>query len=187
MASWETLNEQRLPLSIASDFTAGEAKWYAIQTRARHEKKVNLQLQAKGVEGFLPLVTETHKWSDRSKIVQQPLFASYMFVHIVDSDEQRTSVLRSEGVCWFVGDHGRGTPIPEKQILDIQTVLRGTLPFAPFPFIRVGQRVRIHGGCLDGVEGILVSKDSDQTVVVSVDLLRRSLAVQINGYDLEGL
>lgn len=187
MTYCETLSDERLSSASSGEIAAGNAKWYAIQTRPRHEKKVNVQLHAKGVEGFLPLVTEKHKWSDRSKIVQQPLFACYMFVHIPDSNERRMSVLSSEGVCWFVGDRGKGLPIPDKQIQDIQTILGGTIPFAPYPFIRVGQRVRIHGGCLDGVEGILVSKDSEQTVVVSVELLRRSLAVRINGYDLEGL
>jgi transcription antitermination factor NusG len=171
------------PVEIAT----GNAKWYAIQTRPRHEKKVSVQLQAKGVEQYLPLVTEKHKWSDRSKIVQQPLFACYMFVHISDSNELRMSVLSSEGVCWFVGDRGKGLPIPDKQIQDIHTVLSGTVPFTPYPFVRIGQRVRIHGGCLDGVEGVMVSKDSEQSVVVSVELLRRSLAVRINGFEIEGL
>jgi transcription antitermination factor NusG len=110
-----------------------------------------------------------------------------MFVRIPDSDVVRTSVLSTEGVCWFVGDRGRGLSIPDKQIHDIQTVINGNLAFSPYPFLRVGQRVRIRGGCLDGVEGILISKDSDQTVVVSVELLRRSLAVRINGYDIEGI
>ena len=166
---------------------AGNAKWFAIQTRPRHEKKVSVQLQTKGVEGFLPLLTERRRWSDRFKIVQQPLFACYMFVHIPESNPIRTSVLTTEGVCWFVGERGRGLPIPDKQILDIQTILSGTEPFATYPFIRIGQRVRIRGGCLDGVEGILVSKDSDRSVVVSVELLRRSVAVRVSGYDVEGL
>lgn len=182
-----TISEERLTPPSANEIATGNMKWYAIQTRPRHEKKVNFQLQTKGVEGYLPLVTEKHKWSDRSKIVHQPLFACYMFVHIPDSNELRMSVLSSEGVCWFVGDRGKGIPIPDKQIQDIQTVLGGSVPFTPYPFIRVGQRVRIHGGCLDGVEGILVAKDSEQSVVVSVELLRRSLAVHINGYELEGL
>jgi transcription antitermination factor NusG len=187
MAFWETMTTNLPPAQMPGNLMNGEAKWFAIQTRPRHEKKVNVQLQAKGVEGFLPLLTEKRKWSDRCKVVQQPLFSCYMFVHISESDGARLSVLNTEGVCWFVGDRGKGLPIPDKQIQDIQTVLHGNVPFAPYPFLRVGQRVRIRGGCLDGVEGILLSRDADQTVVVSVELLRRSLAVHINGYDLEGL
>jgi transcription antitermination factor NusG len=118
-------------------------------------------------------------------VVRQPLFSGYLFVHIADAAEVRRSILTTSGVCWFVGNRGAGLPIPDKQIHDIQTILTNAVPFSPFPFVRLGQRVRIRGGCLDGVEGILISKDSEKTVVVSVELVRRSLAVRINGYDLE--
>ncbi len=187
MAVWNTVNQDLAPTPFPGRLSAGSAKWFAIQTRPRHEKKVSMQLRAKGVEGYLPLITEKRRWSDRFKIIQQPLFSCYMFVHIPESEPVRMSVLGTEGVCWFVGERGRGLPIPDKQIDDIQAVLKGNLPFSTYPFVRIGQRVRIHGGCLDGVEGILVSKGSDQTVVVSVELLRRSVAVRIDGYDLEGL
>jgi transcription antitermination factor NusG len=187
MATLETIHDRIAALPPQGQFATGNAKWFAIQTRPRHEKKVNVQLQAKGVEGFLPLVTEKRRWSDRFKVVQQPLFSCYMFVHIPQADPARTSVLTTEGVCWFVGNCGRGLPIPDKQIQDIQTVLNGVIPFAPYPYVRTGQRVRVRGGCLDGVEGVLVSKGDDPTVVVSVELLRRAVAVHISGYDLEGL
>jgi transcription antitermination factor NusG len=164
---------------------ATEAKWYAVQTRARHEKKVDSQLREHGIESFLPLNTEIHQWSDRRKLMRQPLFAGYLFVHITDSAEARKAVLKTMGVCWFVGNGGLGASIPDKQIEDIETILNCDLAPTPFPFVHVGQRVRIRGGCLDGVEGILVAKGEDRRIVVSVDLVRRSLAVQIDGYDVE--
>jgi transcription termination/antitermination protein NusG len=185
MSTWETLHENTSAVPITTGALVEELKWFAIQTRARHEKKVDAQLHEKGVQSFLPLSNEMHQWSDRRKMVSQPLFPGYLFVQISDAPDERRSVLTTSGVCWFVGNQGMGLPIPGKQIQDIQTILNSAAPYTPFPFLRVGQRVRIRGGCLDGIEGILLSKDSDRTVVVSVELVRRSLAVPINGYDLE--
>jgi transcription antitermination factor NusG len=88
-------------------------------------------------------------------------------------------------VCWFVGDHGTGHPIPDKQIQNLQTILNSAVPYTPFPFVGIGQRIRVHGGRLEGIEGTLICTESDPTVVVSVETVRRSLAVRVNGYDLE--
>jgi len=164
---------------------ADHAAWFAIQTRSRSEKKVASQLEAKGIETFLPLLSEVHCWSDRRKLVHQPLFPSYVFVHIHPSPSSRPPILSTLGVCGFVGARGAGLPIPEKQILDIRTVVTNPVPFTPYPFLREGRRVRVRGGCLDGIEGTLVSKNPDYTLIVSIELLRRSLAVRINGYDFE--
>jgi transcription antitermination factor NusG len=185
MSTWQTVREGVSAVPISTDEMANEAKWFAIQTRARHEKKVDEQLREKGITAFLPLSRELHHWSDRQKVVNQPLFSGYMFVHIPESPEARKSVLTTMGVCWFVGNRGMGLPIPDKQIQDVQTILTSKVAYSAFPFMRVGQRVRIRGGCLEGIEGILVCKDTDRRVVVSVELVRRSLAVQIDGYDLE--
>lgn len=172
-------------VSISVPTDLGEPKWYAVQTRVRHEKKVDAQLHGKGIEAFLPLSIEKHQWSDRQRVVRQPLFSSYLFVHIPDSPRLRNEVLTTSGVCWFVGNQGMGQPIPDKQIKDIQTILASSAACSPSPFVRIGQRVRIRGGCLDGIEGILMAKDLDRSVVVSVELVRRSVAVRIDGYDLE--
>jgi transcription antitermination factor NusG len=159
--------------------------WYAIQTRPRNEKMVARQLQYQGVMTFLPLDTQVHRWSDRRKLVQLPLFPGYAFVHVLLSPETRLRVLHTESVVSFVGIRGAGTPIPDEQIGDVQMLLANNVPFAPCPFIRLGQRVRIRGGSLDGMEGILVARNSDQSLVVSVELIQRSLAIRIDGYDLE--
>ncbi len=185
MSTWESIREGVSVVPISTDTMAREARWFAIQTRARHEKKVDDLLREKGITAFLPLSKELHHWSDRQKVVHQPLFSGYLFVHIPESPEARRAVITTVGVCWFVGNRGMGLPIPEKQIMDVQTILKSNVAYAPFPFMRLGQRVRIRGGCLDGIEGILVCKDSDRRVVVSVELVRRSLAVKIDGYDLE--
>jgi len=99
--------------------------------------------------------------------------------------ENRLCVLHTAGVLGFVGVHGVGLPIPEKQIEDIQTLLAHNVTFGLCPFLNVGQRVRIRGGCLEGVEGILVAKNTDRSLVVSVEMIQRSIAVRVDGYDLE--
>jgi transcription antitermination factor NusG len=159
--------------------------WCAVQTRARHEKKVAKQLQEKGATTFLPLVTQTHRWSDRRKVIELPLFPCYAFARLARSVEMRLSALQTPGVLNIVGAHGVGAPIPDKEIEDIQTLLAQNVGSSLYPFIKVGQRVRIRGGCLDGVEGILVAEKSDRRLVVSIELIQRSVSVQIDGYEVE--
>lgn len=165
--------------------------WYAIQTRSRHEKAVANQLQIRGITSFLPLVTEIHRWSDRRKVVELPLFSSYVFVQLVNCNEACARVLRIEGVVRFVGRYGshyaEGTPIPDEQIESVRALLAQNVPWVTHPFLEVGQRVRIRGGALDGVEGVFLSREGGDTLVVSVNAIQRSLAVRITGYDIEVL
>ena len=159
--------------------------WYAIQTRSRHEKKVADEIHEKGISAFLPLVTRVHRWSDRSKEVQLPLFPGYVFVHTTAAPEAHIAVLRTPGVANFVGSRGHGTPIPNRQIENIRVILDHNVPFELYPFLEVNQRVRIRGGALDGVEGVLTAKNPDQSLIVSLDLIQRSLLVRVSGYELE--
>jgi transcription termination/antitermination protein NusG len=161
--------------------------WYAVQTRARHEKKVATQLQEKGVTTFLPLVTQTHRWSDRRKVIELPLFPCYAFARLAPSVEMRLSALQTPGVLSIVGTRGVGAPIADKEIEDIQTLLVQNVSSSLYPFIKIGQRVRIRGGCLDGVEGILVAEKSNRRLVVSVELIQRSVSVLIDGYEVEAI
>ena len=161
------------------------AQWYAIQTRPRHEKSAAAELTQKGIITFLPLVTQIHRWSDRRKKVELPLFSCYTFVQIVPTPETRVSVLRTNGVLNFVGCRNQGAPIPEAQIQSVRTLLASKVPFTSYPFLKVGQRVRIRGGCLDAMEGILIRQNGDRGLVVSVDMIQRSLALSIEGFDVE--
>lgn len=155
--------------------------WYAVQTRARHEKVVAERLRYAGVETFLPLITEVHRWSDRRKTVELPLFTCYVFVRLAPSNEERLRVRQIDGVVNFVGVHGQGVAIPNEQIDAVQTILAGKLSPLVCPFLKAGQRVRIRGGALDGVEGIFQTRNGDQTLVISVDAIQRSLSVRIEG------
>ncbi len=163
----------------------GELRWYAIQTRSRHEKMVVRQLQDQGVSTFLPITSQLRQWSDRRKMVEFPLFPGYAFVRLVYQPEERMRVLRTEGVVGFVGAHGQGVAIPEKQIEDIQIILASKVPCESYPFLKIGQRVRIRGGSLEGTEGILVGHDGDRMLIVSIELIQRSVSIRLHGYDLE--
>jgi transcription antitermination factor NusG len=169
-----------------ADTQAMEApSWYAVQTRSRHEKKVAEEIHDKGISAFLPLITQIHSWSDRKKEVELPLFPGYVFVRTSPSPESRISVLRTPGVAGFVGSQGRGTPIPDTQIDAIRIILDRNVPFETYPFLEINQRVRIRGGSLDGVEGTLVAKNTDKSLVVSIDLIKRSISVRVTGYEVE--
>lgn len=162
-----------------------QLNWYAIRTRSRHEKKVAEEIQSKGIPSFLPLMTRLHNWSDRKKEVQLPLFPGYVFVQILPAPEARLSVLRTFGVAGFVGSQGHGTAIPSKQIDDIRVIVESHAPFEAYPFLQVNDRVRIRGGALDGIEGVLAAKNTDQSLVVSIELIQRSVLVRVTGYELE--
>jgi len=159
--------------------------WYALHTRPRHEKLVALRLNERGVETFLPMVTEVHRWSDRKKVLHLPLFASYMFAKFVPNRTERLRVLRVGGVLALVGSSGEGAPIPDEQINAVRAVVESALTWSTHPFLQIGQRVRIRSGALDGLEGILVSRNGSHRLVISVDAIQRSLAVQVEGYQVE--
>ena len=164
-----------------------ELCWYAIQTRCRFEKKVAAQLQNKGIQTFLPLVKQIHRWSDRRQIVQVPLFPGYGFVRLSDSPAHQLRVLQTVGVTGFVMMNGSPIPVPEQQIEDVRLLLAKEISCRAYPFLKVGQRVRIRGGCLDGLEGVLVSEKKDHSLAVSIEAIQRSLVLRIDGYDIEAI
>ena len=162
-----------------------DMRWYALHTHARHERVVQHRLREQGMETFLPVVQEVHWWSDRKKKVEVPLFSCYIFVRCALNDNDRTMVHRVDSVLGFVGVRGVGVPIPDEQIESIRTVLEQATPWRSHPFLKAGQRVRVRGGALDGVEGVFLSENGDHSLVISVDAIQRSMAVRIDGYDVE--
>ncbi|HEY1659545.1 MAG TPA: UpxY family transcription antiterminator [Candidatus Sulfotelmatobacter sp.] len=159
--------------------------WYSLHTRPRHEKMVAQRLQDRGVTTYLPLITEVHRWSDRKKSVQLPLFSCYVFAKFAPNRTERLRVLRVDGVFGLVGAHGEGSPIPDDQIESVRNLVEGEIPWSCHPFLKIGQRVRIRSGALDGLEGLLVSRNGDRTLVISIDAIQRSLAVRVEGYEVE--
>jgi transcription antitermination factor NusG len=176
-----------VPDTTRESLSGPVSSWFAVQTWPRYEKRIASQLQEKGVEVFLPLLHERHQWSDRRTVVHAPLFPSYVFVRIADTPSTRVPVLRTSGVARFVGGRNTGSPIPDSEIESIQAVLSNGAAYREHPFLNIGQRVRIRGGSLDGVEGILAAKSDGASLLVSIEIIQRSLAVRIAGYHVEPL
>lgn len=159
--------------------TGASDSWYALQVRCRHEKTVDHVLAEKGYETFLPLYRSRRRWCDRTKSVELPLFPCYVFCRY---DANRSlPVLNTPGVFCAVG-FGRGPlPVDESEIEAIRLVAEARLAYEPWQFIRVGDRVRIDDGCLRGVEGFLIGTKGAHRLVLSITLLQRSCAVEIDG------
>lgn len=173
----------RLP-PIGPGLMPDTACWYALQTRPRYERKIAQQLQEKSVGVFLPLLSAKHQWSDRQCLVHSPLFPGYVFIRISPTLDNRVQVLRTNGVVGFVGVRGMGTPIADEEIGAVQAVLDGQIPVEAHPYLSVGQRVSIHGGSLDGIQGVLTAIKGDQSLVVSIELIQRSIAIRIQGFQV---
>jgi transcriptional antiterminator RfaH len=160
------------------------AQWYSIQTRYRFERKVTAQLQQKGLRTFLPLLEESHRWSDRRQSIYVPLFSGYTFAHFDLSTRTKMELLRTQGVIGLINVRGVAAPIPAKQIDDLQKLLAQKVPCALHAFLKVGQQVRIRGGCLDGLEGIL-EQCGEKNLVISIESIQHAVAITIEGYQLE--
>ena len=182
MAAMNALCE---PPSAVQAITGYSKSWYAVQTRARHERVVVQRFRDKGLTTFLPVFTEVRRWSDRWKSVELPLFCCYVFVRIMATNEDRLKVLRTDSVFDFVGIPRQGTQIPDQQIDAVRTIVAERMNWETYPFLKIGQRVRIRSGSLTGVEGILVARHGKRSVVVSIDAIQRSLAVRVEGYEIE--
>lgn len=169
-------------LAVLSTIEA--TQWYAVQTRYRFEKKVTSHLQRKGLDTFLPLLEQVHGWSDREQPIQIPLFPGYTFSRFDPHSKSRLEILRTEGVLDVISFNGNAAPIPAKQIEDLRVLLAHRIPCAIHAFLKVGQKVRIRGGCLDGLEGILEESGSKH-LVISLESIHRSAAIRIEGYELE--
>ena len=152
--------------------------WFALRVKSRSEKIVAMIARNKGFEEFLPLYQSRRRWSDRFKSVELPLFPGYVFCRL--NPEFRLPLLTIPGVLSFVGIGKIPVPIDEAEIAAIQTAVRAGLSAEPYPFLEVGQRVRVAEGPLAGVEGSLVEVRKQQRLVVSVSMLKRSVAVEID-------
>jgi len=169
----------------AADGIEGSALWYAVYTTVRHEKVVAQQLERRSVEAFLPLYQSLHRWKDRRKLVELALFPGYVFVKI--AIQERIRVLQVPGVVSLVGFNGKFPALPEPEITALRSGLRNNLYAEPHPYLRIGRRVRVVRGPMAGAEGVLTRKKDKYRVVISIDVLMRSVAVEIDGADLEAI
>lgn len=166
-------------MKIETEFPA----WFALYTRHQHEKSVVEILSGKDVKVFLPLYHAAHRWKDRIKQLSLPLFPNYVFVFA--GPEERGRILSTPGVYDFVRHGGSPAPIPSGQIEAVRRVVASGASVEPHPYLRCGDRVRLKTGPLEGIEGILVRKKNFYRLVVSVELLERSVAAEVDAVDVE--
>jgi transcription antitermination factor NusG len=152
--------------------------WFALQVRTRQEASVSDQLNGQGYERFLPLYKVRKRWSDRIKEVEAPLFPGYLFCRFDPHD--RLPILKTPGVIQIIGFKDGPAAVDESEIRSIQKVVAAGVPQQPWPFLSAGDRVRIDSGPLVGLEGILTEVKRSHRLVLSVTLLQRSVAVEID-------
>jgi transcription antitermination factor NusG len=155
-----------------------EYPWFALQVRTRHESGVSNYLHGQGYESFLPLYKCRKRWSDRVKEVETPLFSGYLFCRFDPQD--RLPIMKTPGVMQIVGVNRVPVPVDEGEINAIQTLVASGIPNQPWPFLQVGEKVRIESGSLSGLEGILMEFRGTQRLVLSITLLQRSVSVEID-------
>jgi len=161
------------------------ARWYAIRTRSRHEKKVAAQLAGRGVEPFLPLAKRWSRWKDRRKWIEVPLFPGYCFGRF--GVEARALVLKVAGVVSLVGKGGVPEPVSEDEIEAVRRVVAGPLPYDPCPELIPGRPVEVIRGPLMGVRGLLIRKDAKARLLIVVNAIRQGASLEIDAADVTPL
>jgi len=159
--------------------------WYALYTCANHERRVAAELDVRAIEHFLPLYRAVRRWKDRCVTLDCPLFPGYVFVHL--SLDVRIRVLQLPGVVRLVNFGGLPVALPDAQVEALRAGLNGQLRARPHPYLSVGRRVRVVRGPFQGGEGILIRKKSGFRVVLSLELLMRSVAVEVDLVDVESI
>jgi transcription antitermination factor NusG len=175
------MTQQRKPESQSSEAkckAGSQFPWFALQVRTRQEAGVAQQLNGQGYERFLPLYKLRKRWSDRIKEVDAPLFPGYLFCRFNPQD--RLPILKTPGVIQIVGFNNGPAVVDESEIRSIQTLVATGAPHQPWPFLATGDRVRIESGPLLGLEGILIDVKRVHRLILSVTLLQRSVAVEID-------
>lgn len=161
-----------------SSFKTMTSPWYALHVRTRQETSIASVLQDKGYECFLPLYQSQRRWSDRIKQINLPLFPGYLFCRL--ELQKRLPILMTPGVVHIVGTGRIPIPVEDSEIVALEKIVRSGLQLQPWPFLHIGKKVRIGQGALDGLEGILLAVKKPHRLVVSITLLSRSVAVEID-------
>ncbi len=160
-----------------------QPEWYAAYTNARHEKRVTEYLSGRLVECYLPSYRSVRRWQDRRKEIELPLFPGYVFVKI--AYRSRMQVLTAPGVVQIVSFDGKPAAIQESEIEALRQGLSRTSRFEPHPYLKVGRRVRVRSGPLSGMEGILLRRKDGFRLVLSIELITRSVATEVDEADVE--
>jgi transcription antitermination factor NusG len=156
--------------------------WYALRTRSRHEKRVQDQLQARGIEPFLPTIERWSQWKDRRKLVAFPLFPGYCFARFTQRD--RLTVLTAQGVVQIVGNQEGPLSVPDAEIESVRRLVTSTLPYDPHPYLEEGMLVEVIRGPLKGLEGVLVRKGARARLVIRITLIHQAASVELDAHDV---
>ena len=159
------------------------ASWYALYTAPRHEKHLVRQMEQRSIPCFLPLYQSVRRWKDRRKQLNLVLFPGYVFVQI--ALQSRVQVLQLPGAVRILTFNGQPAPLPNDEIEALRKRLSGRAKIEPHPYLRAGRRVRVRRGPMVGLEGIIVRRKDCCRVVFSIDLIKRSVAVEVDEADLE--
>jgi transcription antitermination factor NusG len=162
-----------------------ETPWYAIYTRHQHEKMVAEILTCKGFNTFLPLYTATHKWKDRSKTLSLPLFPCYVFLK--GGIERRLQLVTTPGIFGLVSSGGQPAAIPDYEIEAIRRAVESGARVEAHPYLKCGNWVRVKCGPLAGIEGILVRKKNISRLVLNVEILGTSAAIEVAAFQVEAV
>ena len=156
--------------------------WYALRTRSRHEKVVRDQLEARGIEPFLPLWARRSQWKDRRKLIATPLFPGYCFARFQLAE--KLAVLTTPGLVQIVGTNGAPEPVPGAEIEAVRTLVNGPLRYDPCPFLAEGMEAEVIRGPLMGLRGRLIRKDRTARLVIAVTLIRQGASLEIDAADV---
>jgi transcription antitermination factor NusG len=170
---------------MASSMADATARWFALYTTPRHEKRVAAHLRENLIETFVPVYRSVHLWKNRTRAaLELPLFPCYVFVRIVPS--HRGSVLSAPGVLSIVGSRREAWPLPDFEIEKLRTGL-GQLKVEPHPYLTAGDRARIRSGPLAGLEGVVVQKKNGVWVVLTIEAIMRSISIEVEMSNLESI
>jgi transcription antitermination factor NusG len=157
--------------------------WLAAYTRSRHEQRVALQLGQKSLEYLLPTYERLVRWSDRIRRIRMPLFPSYIFVHICE-DERRV-LLETMGIVQLVSIAGKPALLADEEVERLRSCMLDSADIEPHPYLKIGRRVRVKHGLFAGWEGTLLEKQNSRRLVVNIEQIMKSIAVNIHSADVE--
>lgn len=169
------------------DWSTMNSSWFALYTRAKHEKQLQRELSNIGIETFLPTFKVRRRWSDRYKVIEEPLFQNYLFVSRADLQQNFNETLRHYGAVCFVMIDGKPAEIPSMEIDGIRRLVESDLAYGPHPYLKVGRKVRVRLGPLQGCEGILVRRKGLSRLVLSLSLLQQSVSAEVDAAVVEPL
>ena len=164
---------------------ADELHWFAAYTCPRHEKCVRRQLEERRIESFLPLYRSMRRWKDRRKEIEFALFPGYVFVRI--RERERFRVLDLPGVVYLVSFQGRSAALPDAEIESLRSGLANGVAAECHPFLQTGRKVRVVRGPVAGMQGILVRRKDKVRVVISLEAIMQSVALEVDAADVEAI